>query len=82
VARALVVLGTGVFFALLAILRVAIVRNKKRPIDEGKKGQETPGDKPNIDIVVLDAFDLGQKGKSVEWLKKQMCLIAYRGSYE
>jgi hypothetical protein len=33
-------------------------------------------------IVVLDAFDLGQKGKGVGWLKKQMCLIAYRGSYE
>jgi hypothetical protein len=32
--------------------------------------------------MVLDAFDLGQKGKGVEWLKKQMCLIAYRGSYE
>ena len=32
--------------------------------------------------VVLDAFELGQKGKGVEWLKKQMCLLAYRGSYE
>ena len=49
---------------------------------EEKEDGKNPGDKPNIDIVVLDAFDLGQKGKGVEWLKKQMCLIAYRGSYE
>jgi hypothetical protein len=54
----------------------------KKTDKRGKEDGKNPGDKPNIDIVVLDAFDLGQKGKGVEWLKKQMCLIAYRGSYE
>jgi hypothetical protein len=35
----------------------------KKTDKRGKEDGKNPGDKPNIDIVVLDAFDLGQKGK-------------------
>ena len=58
------------------------LKKKKRPINIGKEDRKNPGDEPNIDIVAFVASGLGQKGKEVGWLKKQTCLIAYRGSYE
>ena len=79
------------FHILLYACTVKINRNTFTVALLGSLARKDCGPSPTFTIrsqcdfpkgVVLDAFDHAQKGKGVGWLKKQMCLIAYRGSYE